>query len=456
MKKDYRKLLHLYSRAGFGINKKEADEVVNNKDWITPLTSIKNPELLKFDLPEFSSNYMQMSADEKMDMRKEMRKLSRDINIHWIDQMSTGKDPLIEKMTLFWHGHFACRIVNPYNAVQYTNVLRSNSLGSFKTLVTEVAKSAAMIKYLHLRQNKKKSPNEDFARELCELFTLGRDQEYTENDVKEIARAFTGWSNKKDGTYRFNERQHDKGEKTIFGKTGNFGGDDVIEMILEKKQCARFICQKIYKEFVHPDINEKHLEEITSVFYNNNYDISILMHHIFTSKWFYSNDVIGAKIKSPIELIVGLKRTFDLQPKSERVWLILQRNLGQELYFPPNVAGWPGDTTWIDSSRLAMRLRLPSILLNNGIIPIAFKEDYDVNPNENKRKMKKLGKFQGDIKWSNVEGLHQEEEKKCTLANIMIRGELSDDAQNYLDQHQLSSFKDRMIQLLSLPEYQLC
>ncbi|OHX68473.1 hypothetical protein NH26_06780 [Flammeovirga pacifica] len=456
MRKDYQKLLHLYSRAGFGINKREADTLIESKDWVKQLTNVKQTELLDFDLPEFKSNYMKLSADERMSMRKEMRKLSRDINIFWLDQMSKGKDPLVEKMSLFWHGHFACRIVNPYEAIQYTNVLRENCLGNFKTLVVEVAKSSAMIKYLHLRQNKRQSPNEDFARELCELFTLGRDQEYTENDVKEIARAFTGWNTRKDGTYHFKEKQHDSGEKTIFGKTGNFDGNDVIDMILEKKQCAKFISTKIYKEFVHPDVNEKHLEEITDVFYNSNYDIRQLMNHIFNAKWFYSKDVIGAKIKSPIELIVGLKKSFDLSPKKDKVWLILQRNLGQELYYPPNVAGWPGDTSWIDSSRLAMRLRLPSVLLNNGQIPIAFKEDYDTNPNENRKKMKQLAKFQCEIDWNETQLTHQDDPKKCTLAELMLRGELSNDAKEFIKGHQLSSFKNQMIQLLSLPEYQLC
>ncbi|NLR90730.1 DUF1800 domain-containing protein [Flammeovirga agarivorans] len=458
MKKNYKKLFHLHARAGFGINKTDADRIINTDNWISPLTDIEDVELLKFDLPEIPEGNMgMMEENKKMEMRKQMRVLSKDINIEWINQMSKGKDPLVEKMTLFWHGHFACRIVNPYDAIQYTNTLRENALGNFKDLVMGVSKSSAMIKYLHLKQNNKRKPNEDFARELCELFTLGRDQEYTEQDVKEIARSFTGWSTKrKSTTFYFNERKHDNGEKEIFGKTGNFGGEDVINMILEKKQCARFISTKIYKEFVNPTINEKNLEEITEVMYANNYDIGKTMHHIFSAKWFYSDENIGCKIKSPIELLVGLKKSFQLDPLYKKSWIVLQRNLDQELYIPPNVAGWPGDKSWIDSSRLAFRLRLPSLLLNNGEIPLAFKEDYDVDPNEDRTKMRKIAKFKCNISWSEIEDNFKEDPKKCTLEEMMVRGELSKQASQYLKDNQYDSFKERIIQIISLPEYQLC
>ncbi|MBB6459581.1 DUF1800 domain-containing protein [Flammeovirga kamogawensis] len=460
MKKTYKKLLHLYSRAGFGIDKKNADELITNKDWISSLVYPKEIKDLTYDLPDKpDAPYNKMDADDRMSMRKQMRQFSREINIKWIDEMAHGDNVLVEKMTLFWHGHFACRIVDPYKSLQYTNVIRKNGLGNFKNLVLEVSKSSAMIDYLHLKQNRKRKPNEDFARELCELFTLGRDTVYTESDVKEIARCFTGWNYKqKTLQYRFIPKQHDTGEKTIFNKTGTYSGEDVIKMITSQKECAKFISKKIYAYFVNPIPNEKHINLIADKFYNSDYDIAETMAFIFNANWFYADENIGAKIKSPIELLVSLKKSFGLNPVNEQSWIILQKNLDQELFNPPNVAGWPGNRDWIDSSRLAMRLRLPSILLNNGDIPIAYKENYDEDPNDNrnKKQMKYIRKFKCAIDWNSIEETHQEDVKKCTLEELLIRGELSSSAQNYLKANAYDGFKERVIQIISLPEYQLC
>ena len=163
-----------------------------------------------------------------------------------------------------------------------------------------------MSKYLNNRQNVKERPNENFARELMELFTLGVGN-YTEKDIKESARAFSGWSFKNNGDFFLRKQKHDYEEKTFFGKTGHFNGDDIIDIILEQKQCAKFICTKVYKYFINPNVDEDRLEEITTLFYKD-YNIEKLMQHIFTSDWFYNKENIGAKIKSPIELLVGIHR----------------------------------------------------------------------------------------------------------------------------------------------------
>lgn len=461
MNKSYKKLLHLYSRAGFGLNRKRADQLLKSKSEISYLFDKSKLTTLSIDMPtleEMKSEYSMdgmMKNENRRKIRKLQNKYNREVVIAWIDQMSSGSCDLVEKMALFWHGHFACRITNPNMSLQYTNVLRNQGLGDFKTLLKSVSKSPAMINYLHLRQNKKKNPNEDFARELCELFTLGRDIGYTESDVKEIARAFTGWNIDKNFQFKYREKQHDKGDKTIFGKTKNFNGDEVFDLILEKKECAHFISTKIYKYFVNPIPNEQNINEITEKLYNSKYNIGETMKFIFTSKWFFDDENIGVKIKSPVELIVTLKKQFDLKPKTGNVWILIQRNLDQVLLNPPNVAGWPGDKNWIDASRLAQRLRLASILLNNGSVPIAYKEDYDSDPMEDRRNAKKYRKFQCDIDWSEIKEKHQED-KKCSLSELLIRGKLSNEAQTYLNNNQIDNFEDTLIQILSLPEYQLC
>ncbi|RYD68844.1 MAG: DUF1800 domain-containing protein, partial [Sphingobacteriales bacterium] len=282
--------------------------------------------------------------------------------------------PLREKMTLFWHGHFACRSNNPMYAQQLNNIQRQHGLGSFRTLLIEVSKSPAMLQYLNNQQNKKGKPNENFARELMELFTLGRGN-YTENDIKESARAFTGWTYDKDGTFFFRKNQHDDGTKTFFGKIGNFEGENIIDIILDKPETATFISRKIYKFFVNDTPNEEHVKELANHFYNAKYDISEMMRKLFTADWFYSPENVGTKIKSPSEFLIGLSREFFVTYNKPQVLIQLQSSLGQYLFNPPNVAGWPGGQNWIDSSSLMLRMRIPSLVLNDGEIDFSGKAD---------------------------------------------------------------------------------
>jgi len=214
----------------------------------------------------------------------------------------------------------------------FNNILRENALGNFGDFVKEVSKSASMIKYLNAKQNKKQRPNENFARELMELFTLGVGN-YSENDIKESAKAFTGWNHKLNGDFILKTKQHDFGEKEFFGETGKFDGEDIINIILQQKQCSTFICEKIYSYFVSTDINAAHINEMVDVFYPN-YDISKLMHHLFMSKWFYNDEFIGTKIKSPIELIVGINNTVPIKFKKDKQLVYLQKILGQQLLNP--------------------------------------------------------------------------------------------------------------------------
>jgi uncharacterized protein (DUF1800 family) len=198
-----------------------------------------------------------------------------------------------------------------------------------------------MITFLNNQQNKKNHPNENFAREVMELFTLGRGN-YTETDVKEAARAFTGWSLGPNGAFLFKPRLHDAGSKTVLGQTGNFNGDDVVDILLKMPKTANFICKKMYKFFVNENIDDARVAYLATRFFKNNYDIKKLLEDIFTSDWFYEQKNIGAKIKSPIELLAGIRRYIPMVMDNDEVQLLFQKVLGQILFYPPKCSwlGW--------------------------------------------------------------------------------------------------------------------
>ena len=229
-------LQHLYWRAGFGINFQKLTEL--SKKSLSENVNIlfkesKNVTLLKVDTSKFkafSADYIKTDANQKRALQKENRKNSIDLNVAWVNRILQPKELLRERMTLFWANHFVCKAQQIIHIQDYNHILRKNALGNFKDFVHEVAKSASMIKYLNAKQNKKQSPNENFARELMELFTLGVGN-YTEKDIKESAKAFTGWTHDAKGNFVLRKGQHDFEEKTFFGKTDNFNGEDIIDII---------------------------------------------------------------------------------------------------------------------------------------------------------------------------------------------------------------------------------
>lgn len=284
----------------------------------------------------------------------------------WIEKMAWDQAQLREKMTLFWHGHFACKIqVNSSFRAYNNEMMRYHALGSFRDMVHEVARDPGMLRFLNNQQNKKSHPNENFARELMELFTIGIGH-YSEQDIKEAARAFTGWTSTQQGKFEMRSKLHDYGSKTFMNQTGNFDGDQIIKIILEKEETARFISRKAYKFFVNENIRKERIDKIASAFYKSDYDISVMLKEIFKSEWFYEDENIGTKIKSPIELMVGIMRSFSCKIKKQSTITMIQNRLGQKLYMPPSVAGWPGGLNWINSASMIVRLSLPSKLFFRG------------------------------------------------------------------------------------------
>jgi uncharacterized protein (DUF1800 family) len=295
----------------------------------------------------------------------------------WMRRMADPTaSPLLEKMTLFWHGHFACEPRAPFLAVAYCNTLRKNALGSFRELLLAVAKDASMIRYLNNQQNRKNSPNENFARELLELFTLGHGH-YSETDIKEVARAFTGWSSTKGGEFVFREKLHDDGEKTFLGRTGKWKGEDIVDILLEKKRTAEFLTFKLWRFFVGETPDPVAVAELSGKFYASGYDIGRLVRDLAEHPALQRPENVGDHIKSPVELIVGLMRNAGFGFPDDQSLLFLQRAFGQVLFAPPNVAGWPGGKNWIDNSSLLQRLNLGAALCLASGLDIRIKEEFE-------------------------------------------------------------------------------
>ena len=324
-------------------------------------------------------------ADLTPAQRKMQNEGTRDAFVNmstaWMDRMATSPAQLREKMTLFWHGHFACRVRQPGTALSLHNTTRQHALGKFPDLLLAVSQEPAMLQFLNNQQNRKAHPNENFAREVMELFTLGRGN-YTEQDVKEAARAFTGWSYDYQDTFKFRERDHDADAKTFLGLTGNLTGEDVLKHIMAQPAAATFLVTKIYRFFVNDVPNPAHIEPLAATFRKSGYDVADLMERLFSADWFYDAANVGTHIKSPVELLAGLRRTLNVRLDNDKPLLGYQKALGQTLFQPPNVAGWPGGRNWIDSSSLLLRLQLPSILFKNAEFMVSLKQDEnDIAPN---------------------------------------------------------------------------
>ncbi len=481
---------HLLWRATFGItlNNIDATSSVKTKSLVksifektseTPVViDVADESLKKMYAEATDPNAMnsldkiieKFSKEEKEKIRKQSREDIKKLNLKWLDEMTTTNNSLREKMSLFWHGHFACREQNIFHQQNLLQIIRSNALGNFKDLLIAVSKSAAMISFLNNQQNKKQHPNENFAREVMELFTLGRGN-YTEKDVKEAARAFTGWSFKLGGEFVFRKNQHDDGSKTVLNKSGNFDGDDVLNILLEEKQTAKFITQKIYKYFVNDIIDNDKVDWLSKKFYSSNYNIAELMKDIFNSDWFYDEKNIGAKIKSPIELLVGLRRQLNIQLDKPEVQLVFQNALGQVLFYPPNVAGWPGGKNWIDSSSLMLRLQIPRLIKDNEELNIATKPDDDIQMGRmekfyNKMQMEIAKKYRisAKINWAEYVKLFEKVERNNLLNNLKllilqtdaksINNSVVESNINTLSREEY--IKTATIALMSSPEYQLC
>ena len=281
----------------------------------------------------------------------------RELRNWWVEEMLATDQPLTERMVLFWHNHFTSsfqKVRYPAALFRQNALLRREALGNFATLLKDVARDPAMLIYLDGMRSVARQPNENFGRELLELFTLGEGH-YSEADIKAAARAFTGWTvDRETGAFRSRDHEHDDGEKTFLGQTGRFDGEQIIAILLRHPRTAETIVEKLWREFVSLQPDPAEVKRLAALF-RQGYEIKPLMRSILLSAQFRDPANRGALIKSPIELIVGTVHVLGL-PVPEKTQLVrMMQGLGQTPFDPPNVKGWPGGESWITTYTLLLR-----------------------------------------------------------------------------------------------------
>ena len=294
--------------------------------------------------------------------RKSRRKIERrqiaELQRWWLDRMTASPAPLQEKMTLFWHGHFTTaaiqKNVTPAEILGQNQLFRTNALGNARRLTLAVAMDPAMLKYLDNAKNGASHPNENFARELMELYTLGIGN-YTERDVREAARAWTGLRVKRGADdVTLVGRMHDSGSKTFLGNTGNLGGSDVVETIFRQPAAARFFASKLLGYFVYADPEPELVDAVAARLRAHDFELAPVVATLLSSNVFYSTRAYRALVKSPVEFVVGTHRALGIAHATPETVAAL-KTMTQVLFHPPNVKGWPGGASWINSSTMLAR-----------------------------------------------------------------------------------------------------
>ena len=288
------------------------------------------------------------------------------LQLWWLNRMLSTPAPLQEKMALYFHGHFTSRATPLFPRITYNQntLFRRYALGNLRELTRSVSKDGAMLIYLNGAQNVAAHPNENYARELMELFTLGVDN-YTEADVRESARAWTGWRvDRRSDTVAFDPSLHDAGIKSFLGRSGNFNGDQIVDIIFAKPQCARFFAASLLSWFVYDDPEAELVERVAALLRRHDYELSPVVAAILSSEVFYSPRAYRARVKSPVELVVGTYKMLGLSTIDARALQPLAQ-MGQRLFFPPSVAGWPGGANWLTSGTMIARQNFLTRLLGS-------------------------------------------------------------------------------------------
>ena len=367
--------LHVLRRLGFGASVSDLNNLLSqNPNAIADTIDNMIDDAIALPLPP-TPEWGYWSAEDYVnngfdDLAGTFIQNVTDLVTEWMESMN--QNGLREKLTLFWHNHFVTRIED-YNCApylyQYHRILQAYALGNFKDFVYEMGKTPAMLFFLNGVQNTKFEPNENYARELFELFTLGLDNGYTQNDIEETARSLTGWNGISGAcsAIDFVPILHDDGVKTIFGQTGNWNYDDLHNILFEERgmQIAQFICSKIYHAFInpnHPNSEDNELinnliNELATTLVNNDFELAFVFRQLFKSEHFFDDANIGVQIKSPIEYYFDLGKAIEFTYNADayRNVYFAAADLGQALFNPPNVAGWEGNRSWIDSNSLPTR-----------------------------------------------------------------------------------------------------
>jgi uncharacterized protein (DUF1800 family) len=380
---------HLLNRAGFGGTPAEIEQLAalgldgavdrlvdyekiadptENPEWARP--DPERAERLRAARMAPPDERRKMQQDEQRDQRQRMLVLKA----WWLRRMAKGPRPFQERLTLFWHGHFATsmeKVRDAYLMWRQNDLFRQKAMGPWPDLLMAVAKDPAMLIWLDQAQSRKEHPNENFAREVMELFALGEGH-YTEKDITEGARALTGWSYDRPNQ-EFIERPfwHDRGEKTIFGQAGNFNGEDFLKLIVEQPQSGRFINTKLWKFFAGAEASDQLVSALTEEFRRAHDDFKPVLRTMFLSEEFYAPAVIRNQVKSPVQWLVGSVRMLERELPPPLACLGLTRNLGQDLFAPPNVKGWDGGVSWITTNTLLARYNEAATLVQGDVSMLA-------------------------------------------------------------------------------------
>lgn len=341
---------HLLRRAGFGTTQAELDSYAQ-LGFAGTLERLLNPEAV-----DDSATDAQIGAVGLDRSDPETRKKIEDAKFWWLNRMLLTQRPLVEKMTLFWHNHFATansKVGNAWLMLDQIQLFRDNGLGSFEALLQKVTRDPATLIWLDNRQNRKGANNENFAREVQELFTVGIGN-YTETDIKEAARAFTGHTLDKSLQYVFNKNQHDAGNKTFYGQTGPFDADDILAILVRHPATARFLTTKLFRFFVYDNPDPSTIDRLAATYVSSNFDIRSVLRDMFSGPEFLSPQAFHAQIKSPVDLVTGTIKGLGVANVGPDATQTLRR-MGQDLLNPPDVSGWKGGADWINATTLFER-----------------------------------------------------------------------------------------------------
>lgn len=364
---------HLLNRTGFGASPEEIARYAR-LDRTTALKRLlaETTTVAVTPIPPVSLEYLpprrfrDAGEEEKKELQRQQFQAGAQLRAWWLGEMLVTPSPLTERMTLFWHNHFTSSLEKVKSSAlmaRQNALLRRNALGNFATLLHEVSRDPAMIVYLDGATSKRGQPNENFAREVMELFTLGEGH-YSEQDIKEAARAFTGWSIEPEtGEYKWRPLIHDDEMKTVLGTSGRLDGDQVLDILLQQPATADFVVTKLWREFVSPRPDLRQVKRIGDRFRESGYDIKVALNALLSTPAFWARENRGALVKSPVDLAVGTARTLGLREADGLPLAFVTRQLEQDLFHPPNVKGWPGGDVWINSKTLLGRKQFVDRLL---------------------------------------------------------------------------------------------
>ncbi len=382
---------HLLNRAGFGGSPADIENL-HQMGLEKAVQSLLNYERHPDDTPppDWAQNFDENAIAQQQqllntttdpDARRVLQTLQNglenrqisDLRYWWMRRMALGPRPFQEKLTLFWHGHFATsfeKVRSPYLLWVQNETLRQNAGGNFLSLLIAVAEDPAMLEYLDGERSNKNKPNENFAREVMELFTLGEGN-YTEHDIQELAKAFTGWGLAKNRLhYEYHLGNHDTGPKTVFGQTGNYTGEEALQLITQQPACAPFLVSKLWRYFVQDQPSDTVVKALADFFVAHNLDIRALMGRIFRSQEFYAPEVVGSQIKSPVQWLISASHQLEAPLPTEPMTLVMLLQLGQELFQPPNVKGWDGGVAWVTTNSLLDRFNFAAALVEGQRVPL--------------------------------------------------------------------------------------